>query len=228
MFYGYGALVLQGTLMTLALTVLSVLFSTLLGIVGALCKTSESRVLRGLAVLYTTAIRSVPDLVLMLLVFYNFQILVNWLCTLLGVAQIEINAFGAGVITLAFIYGAYMTETFRGAFESVPRGEVEAGFSTGMSNWQVFRLITLPQMIRFALPGYSNNVQVVIKSTALVSILGLVDIIGITQQVGRSSQHLFYFNVLAALIYLAFTCATLIVLSYVGKRFNAGVKEALL
>jgi histidine transport system permease protein len=92
----------------------------------------------------------------------------------------------------------------------------------------VFRLITLPQMIRFALPGYANNVQVVIKSTALVSILGLVDIIGITQQVGRSSQHLFFFNMVAALIYLAFTCATLVALSYVGRRFNAGVKEALL
>src|SRR3546814_10628300 len=83
-------------------------------------------------------------------------------------------------------------------------------------------------MVRFALPGYANNLQVVIKSTALVSILGLVDIIGITQQAGRASQHLFFFNILAALIYLAFTCATLLVLSYVGKRFNVGVKEALL
>lgn len=226
MLYGYGPLILQGTLMTLALTVLSAFCAMLLGMVGALCKTSRSRVLYGIAACYTTAIRSVPDLVIMLLVFYNLQTLVNWLCTLAGIGQIEINAFSAGVVTLAFIYGAYMTETFRGAIESVPRGQIEAGLSTGMSEGMVFRRITLPQMVRHALPGLSNNLQVVIKSTALVSIIGLVDIISISQQAGRSTQHLFFFNILAALIYLGFTCATLVALAWAGKRFSVGVKEA--
>src|SRR3546814_17161446 len=121
----------------------------------------------------------------MLLVFYNLQSLFNCLCELAGIDQSQINAFGAGVVTLAFIYGAYMTETFRGAFEAVPPGQVEAGRSTGMSAWLVFRLITLPQMVRFALPGYAKNLQVIIKSTALVSILGRVGIIGI--KCGRAS-----------------------------------------
>ncbi|UHL65432.1 ABC transporter permease subunit [Paralcaligenes sp. KSB-10] len=228
MLYGYGTLILQGTLMTLALTVLSAFFSTLLGIVGALCKTSGNSALRYIAAAYTTVIRSIPDLVIMLLVFYNLQIFINWVCDMLGIGLIEINAFTAGVVTLAFIYGAYMTETFRGALESVPRGQIEAALSTGMSDSQVFRKITLPQMIRFALPGFSNNIQVVIKSTALVSIIGLVDIISISQQAGRSTQHLFFFNILAALIYLAFTCATLLALARVGKRFGVGVKEAQL
>lgn len=227
MLYGYGPLILQGTLMTLALTVLSVVCSTLLGVAGALCKTSRSRMLRLLATIYTTLIRSVPDLVIMLLVFYNVQMLVNWICALLGIGLIEINAFGAGVITLAFIYGAYMAETFRGALESVPRGQVEAALSAGMGDGLIFRKITFPQMVRFALPGFGNNIQVIIKSTALVSIIGLVDIISISQQAGKASQHLFFFNIVAALIYLAFTCVTLFALSYAGKRFNVGVKEAM-
>lgn len=228
MLYGYGPLILQGTLMTLALTLLSVFFSTVMGIAGALCKTSGNIGLRYMATAYTTVIRSIPDLVIMLLVFYNLQIFLNWVCVMLGVGLVEINAFTAGVVTLAVIYGAYMTETFRGALESVPRGQIEAALSTGMGDALVFRKITLPQMVRFALPGFSNNIQVIIKSTALVSIIGLVDVISISQQAGRSTQHLFFFNILAALIYLAFTCATLLVLSRIGKRFGVGVKEVQL
>lgn len=228
MLYGYGPQILQGTLMTLALTVLSILCATLAGLAGALGKTSGSKVLRWLLTLYTTAIRAVPDLVLMLLIFYNLQILVNLVTTALGMGIILINAFGAGVVTLAFIYGAYVTETFRGAFEAVSRGEIEAGISTGMSRSQVFRLITFPAMVRFALPGYCNNVLVIIKATALVSILGLTEIISITQQAGRASQHLFFFTILAAVVYLAFTCIVLLALSFVGKRYNAGVKGSLL
>lgn len=228
MFYGYSSLIIQGTLMTLALTLLSIICSTLIGIIGGLCTTSEFRMLRFFSVVYTTAIRSVPDLVLMLLTFYSVQILINWLFTIVGIGKVDINAFGAGVITLAFIYGAYMAETFRGAFESVPVGQLEAGKSTGMSNWLVFRVIKLPQMIRFALPGYTNNLLVLIKATALVSIMGLDDIISLTQQAGRSTQHLLFFNLVAAAVYLSFTCIALLLLSQVRKRFNVGIKEALL
>lgn len=228
MFYGYGPLIIQGTLMTLALAVLSIICSTLVGIAGGLCKTSELRTLRFFAIVYTTVIRSVPDLVLMLLTFYSVQILINWFFTFIGIGKIDINAFGAGVITLAFIYGAYMAETFRGAFESVPQGQLEAGKSTGMSSWLVFRIIRLPQMIRFALPGYTNNLLVLIKATALVSIMGLDDIIGLTQQAGMATQHLLFFSLVAAAIYLSFTCITLFIVSHVSKRFNVGTKEALL
>lgn len=226
--YGYGHIVIQGTLMTLGLAALSTVCATVIGIAGGLGKASNSRIVRWPAIGYTTAIRSVPDLVLMMIIFYNVQKLVNWLCELVGIQQILINPFSAGVITLAFIYGAYMTETFRGAFEAVPRGQVEAGISTGMSSWQVFRIIKLPQMVRFAMPSYRNNVLVLMKATALVSIIGLTDIIAVTQQAGRATQHLFFFNIVAAAIYLAFTCATLAVLSLIGKRYNAGVKEASL
>ncbi len=228
MLYGYGSIILHGTLMTLALALLSMVCSTLLGIIGALCRTSGSKILRYLALSYTTLIRSVPDLVIMLLVFYNLQILLNIICELLGIALIEIDAFTAGVVTVAFIYGAYMTETFRGALEAVPRGQIEAALSVGMRPGLVFRKVTFPQLMRYALPGFSNNIQVIIKATALVSIIGLVDIITVTQQAGQATQHAFFFNILAAAIYLALTSGVMFFLSRVEKRFNLGVKEALL
>ncbi len=228
MLYGYGSIIFHGTLMTLALALLSMVCSTVLGIIGALCRTSGSKILRYLALSYTTLIRSVPDLVIMLLVFYNLQILLNIICELLGIALIEIDAFTAGVVTVAFIYGAYMTETFRGALEAVPRGQIEAALSVGMRPGQVFRKVTFPQLMRYALPGFSNNIQVIIKATALVSIIGLVDIITVTQQAGQATQHAFFFNILAAAIYLALTSGVMFFLSRVEKRFNLGVKEALL
>jgi histidine transport system permease protein len=116
---GYGALLLDGTRATIELAALSVL----IGLVGASSKLSNSRFLRSVATGYTTLIRSVPDLVIMLLLFYSNQILLNNVTEWLGIEQIEINPFLAGVVTLSFIYGAYFTETFRGAFQAVPRGQ---------------------------------------------------------------------------------------------------------
>ena len=228
MLQGYGSVVLNGTLMTVALALSSLAFSTLLGIGGALCRTSGSKVLRYLALAYTTLIRSVPDLVIMLLVFYSLQEWVNAICESLGIERIEIDAFTAGVVTLAFIYGAYMTETFRGALEAIPRGQIEAAVSTGMGRALIFRKITFPQLMRYALPGYGNNIQVMIKATALVSIIGLVDIISVTQQAGQATQRAFFFNILAAAIYLAFTTGVLLLLARLQKRFNLGVREAAL
>ncbi|MCQ9618295.1 ABC transporter permease subunit [Paenalcaligenes niemegkensis] len=224
MLHGYLPLILKGVSITAALALCAILLSTFVGIVGALLKGSHLRLVRAAADLYTTLNRGVPDLVIMLLVFYNLQMLVNYLCSLLNIQRVEIDAFTAGVITLAFIHGAYMTETFRGALGAIPSGQAEAGLSTGMSPWSVFWRITFPQMLRYAIPGYSNNIQVVIKSTALVSIIGLVDIISITQQAGRSTQQLFFFNLVAAGVYLAFTCVALAALSMINKRVNRGTK----
>lgn len=228
MLYGYGELVIQGTLTTVALAVLSIICATLIGIVGAVAKTSGIRALRIVVSLYSTFIRGIPPLVLMLLIFYNIQNLINWVLALVGHPPMIVNAFTAGVITLAFIYGSYMTETFRGAFEAVPVGQIEAAQSTGMNNWQVFKIVTLRQMVRYALPSYTNNMLVLTKGTALVSIIGLVDIVQVTQQAGRGSQHIFLFNLVAAAIYLAFTSLLLAVLSFVKRRANVGVKEASL
>ncbi|HEX8588241.1 ABC transporter permease [Pseudomonas sp.] len=223
---GFGPLLLQGTWMTVKLSVMSLLLAIVLGLLGASAKLSKAAVLRVPAQVYTTLIRGVPDLVLMLLIFYSLQ---TWLTTLTEAMEwdyIEIDPFSAGVITLGFIYGAYFTETFRGAILAVPRGQVEAATAYGLSRSQRFRLVVFPQMMRFALPGIGNNWQVVLKATALVSIIGLADLVKAAQDAGKSTYQLFYFLVLAALIYLVITSVSNFALRWAERRYAAGSREA--
>jgi len=223
---GFGPLLLQGTWMTVKLSVMSLLLAIVLGLLGASAKLSKAAVLRIPAQVYTTLIRGVPDLVLMLLIFYSLQ---TWLTSLTEAMEwdyIEIDPFAAGVITLGFIYGAYFTETFRGAILAVPRGQVEAATAYGLSRAQRFRFVVFPQMMRFALPGIGNNWQVVLKATALVSIIGLADLVKASQDAGKSTYQLFYFLVLAALIYLVITSVSNFALRWAERRYAAGSREA--
>lgn len=227
-FSGYGPLLLSGTWMTIQLALLSLLLSVIIGLIGASSKLSNIKALRYIATAYTTLIRSVPDLVIMLLLFYSLQLGLNQITEALQMDQIDINPFVAGVITLAFIYGAYFTETFRGAFQSVPRGQIEAAMAYGMTPWQVFHRVLFPQMMRFALPGIGNNWQVLIKATALVSIIGLTDIVKITQDAGRSTMQLFFFSIVAAAIYLAITTVSNLILIWLERDYSAGVRKGQL
>ena len=227
-FSGYGPLLLSGTWMTIQLALLSLLLSVIIGLIGASSKLSNIKILRYIATAYTTLIRSVPDLVIMLLLFYSLQLGLNQITEALQMDQIDINPFVAGVITLAFIYGAYFTETFRGAFQSVPRGQIEAAMAYGMSPWQVFHRVLFPQMMRFALPGIGNNWQVLIKATALVSIIGLTDIVKISQDAGRNTMQLFFFSIVAAAIYLAITTVSNLILMWRERRYSAGVRKGQL
>ncbi|MDC4650659.1 histidine ABC transporter permease HisQ [Acinetobacter baumannii] len=227
-FSGYGPLLLSGTWMTIQLALLSLLLSVIIGLIGASSKLSNIKALRYIATAYTTLIRSVPDLVIMLLLFYSLQLDLNQITEALQMDQIDINPFVAGVITLAFIYGAYFTETFRGAFQSVPRGQIEAAMAYGMTPWQVFHRVLFPQMMRFALPGIGNNWQVLIKATALVSIIGLTDIVKITQDAGRSTMQLFFFSIVAAAIYLAITTVSNLILIWLERHYSAGVRKGQL
>ena len=223
---GFGPLLLQGTWMTVKLSVMSLLLAIVLGLLGASAKLSKAAFLRVPAQVYTTLIRGVPDLVLMLLIFYSLQ---TWLTTFTEAMEwdyIEIDPFAAGVITLGFIYGAYFTETFRGAILAVPRGQVEAATAYGLSRAQRFRFVVFPQMMRFALPGIGNNWQVVLKATALVSIIGLADLVKASQDAGKSTYQLFYFLVLAALIYLVITSVSNFALRWAERRYAAGSREA--
>ncbi|ENK3579283.1 ABC transporter permease, partial [Acinetobacter baumannii] len=213
---------------TIQLALLSLLLSVIIGLIGASSKLSNIKALRYIATAYTTLIRSVPDLVIMLLLFYSLQLGLNQITEALQMDQIDINPFVAGVITLAFIYGAYFTETFRGAFQSVPRGQIEAAMAYGMTPWQVFHRVLFPQMMRFALPGIGNNWQVLIKATALVSIIGLTDIVKITQDAGRSTMQLFFFSIVAAAIFLAITTVSNLILIWLERHYSAGVRKGQL
>jgi len=211
---------------TLELAISSVVLALVIGLIGAGGKLSKSRVISGFFGCYTTLIRGVPDLVLMLLIFYGLQIALNSVTESLGMTQIDIDPMSAGIITLGFIYGAYFTETFRGAFMAVPRGQIEAATAYGFTGSQIFRRILFPAMMRFALPGIGNNWQVILKATALVSLLGLNDVVKATQLAGKGTYQPFYFAIVAGVVYLVFTTLSNGVLLWLERRYSLGVKRA--
>lgn len=227
-FHGYGPGIFKGAILTIEIAFLSLLLSLLLGLLGATAKLSQNRLARGLATTYTTIIRGVPDLVLMLLLFYGGQLLINdftdWLYNKFGTdIFIEIDQFTAGVISIGFIFGAYMTETFRGAFLAINQGEIEAGKAYGMTRWQLFQRIAFPLMMRHALPGLGNNWQVMLKTTALVSVIGLEDMVRLASMASKSVHEPFKFFIPVVLVYLALTSLSEWTFKRMQKHYNAGV-----
>jgi histidine transport system permease protein len=222
---GYGPALAAGTWETIKLALLSLTVAIALGLLGAAAKLSSRRLPRWIATGYTTLVRGVPDLVLLLLLFFSVQIWLNSATDSLNLDPIEIDPFSAGVLALGFIYGAYFAETFRGAFMAVPTGQLEAAKAYGMTGLQSFRRILFPQMMRFALPGIGNNWQVLLKSTALVSLIGLSDLVKVAQDAGNTTFRMFLFITVTALVYLALTTLSNIALVWLDKRYSAGVRR---
>ncbi|EGR4190935.1 ABC transporter permease [Vibrio cholerae] len=237
---GYEASILKGALLTIEVAVLSLLLAMLLGMLGALAKMAPYRWARAIATLYTTIIRGIPDLVLMMLIFFGGQILLNnglswfnefinqwltarepnheWVAYLPD--YVDISPFVAGVLTIGFIFGAYMAETFRGAILAVDKGELEAAKAYGMSAAMSFRRILLPQMIRHAIPGFGNNWLVLLKTTALVSIIGLEDMVRISSLAAGSTKMPFTFYMAVAIIFLFFTSVSTGLLKLLERKFS--------
>ena len=227
MLHGYGASLLEGAAITLAVALCSLALAMVLGLAGALAKLSRLAFLRRAASVYTTLIRGVPDLVLMLLVFYGGQLLVNRVAPLLGAADyVDVDPFAAGVLTIGFIFGAYFTETFRGAIIAIPPGQAEAGRAFGMSGWQVMRRIVLPQMVRLAIPSFANNWLVLVKSTALVSVIGLADMMQRAGQAAGNTRAPFTFYLAVAVLYLAITSVSVWLLRRLEVRYSVGLQAA--
>jgi histidine transport system permease protein len=232
-FEGYEGQLLSGTVETIRLSLLSLLLAFVLGLLGAAAKLSHRRWFSVPATIYTTLIRGVPDLVLMLLLYYSAQDWLNLLTDALGQPQIVIDPFLAGVCVLGFIYGAYFTETFRGGVLAVPKGQIEAGAAFGLSPLQLFRRILFPQMMRFALPGISNNWQVILKATALVSIIGLHELVraaqdAITGTSSKGAYHAFFFISVVGVIYLLLTTVSNFLFLGLERRFSAGISTRVL
>jgi arginine/ornithine transport system permease protein len=220
---GYGASILAGTWINVACGLAALAVSVILGMLAALAKLSSQPWLRGVANVYTTIIRGVPDLLMMLMIYFGGQLLVNQIVLAFGSEEyVDVNPFVAGVISIGFIYGAYMAETFRGAILAVPRGQLEAGHAYGMSGIQVFVRILLPQMVRHALPSFGNNWLVLLKTTALLSIVGLEDMVRRARLAGGSTHEPFTFLLTVALIYLALTTVSIWALRVAEKRYSLG------
>ncbi|WP_411745062.1 ABC transporter permease [Reinekea sp.] len=229
-FGGYGPSIMGGAVVTIELALLSVLLAFTLGLIGAMAKLSKNPVAKATATLYTTIIRGVPDLVWMLLLFFGGQIMVNaffdWIYDLTD-GSIDIflpfNEFTSGVLTIGFIFGAYMTETFRGAFLAVDSGQIEAGKAYGMSGWQVFKRISFPQMMRHAIPGIANNWQVLLKTTALVSIIGLSDMVRLATEAAKTTGQPFKFFIPVAIVFLIIAALSDVLFKRLDVKFSAGV-----
>jgi arginine/ornithine transport system permease protein len=225
-YYGYYAAILQGSMLTVGVSLLALLVSIALGLLGAAAKLSSNPISVGLATAYTTVVRGIPDLVIMLLVFYGGTMGLNHLLAWSGYPNtIDINPFTAGVLTIGFIYGAYMAETFRGAILAIPKGQMEAAWAFGMGPVQTFVRITLPQMVRYALPGFTNNWLVMIKATALVSLIGLHEMTYLAKQASAATRSPFAFYLFTAALFLVYTSVSLLVLRKLNARYSLGTKR---
>ena len=226
---GYYLGILQGSLISASVALLSLAIAIMLGLVAAAARLSHHRPSVYLATAYTTLMRGIPELVLMLLVFYGGTMGINHLLKWMGMTvSVDINPFAAGTLTLGVIYGAYMSETFRGAIMAIPAGQAEAAQAFGMGRRQLFFRIILPQMVRYALPGFSNNWLVLIKATALVSLIGLQDMTYMAKQASAATRQPFVFLIFTALLFLLFTSLSLWGLRKLNDRYSLGTKKVVL
>jgi len=221
-FGGYLPMILKGMVLTIEVALLSLALSLFLGMLAASARLYGGPIARSIAGIYTTVIRGIPDLVLMMLIFFGGQVVVNKIGDKFGWGYIDIDPFVAGVITIGFIFGAYMGETFRGAIMAVSKGEIEAGHAYGMTNWQVFLHITFPSMVRHALPGFMNNWLVLVKTTALVSVIGLEDMVYSAKVAGDSLRQPFTFYVLVGTLFLLITAVSDLAMRWLERRYSIG------
>lgn len=220
--YGFGPALAAGTWMTIQLAACALALGLVLGLSGALAKTSPYKSLQWLGGSYSTLVRGVPELLWVLLIYFGTVNLMHALGSLLGHPELELSPFAAGVIALALCFGAYATEVFRGALLAIPRGHREAGWALGLSKPRIFFRIILPQMWRVALPGLGNLFMILMKDTALVSVIGLEEIMR-RAQIGVSvSKKPFTFFMVAALIYLGLTVVSMLVMYFLEKRAARG------
>jgi octopine/nopaline transport system permease protein len=224
---GWGDDIAQGALVTIAVGLAAYSFGVMLGLVGAFMKLSPRWIWRGPANFYTTIVRGVPELLVIYLLFFGGNSAIMAVAGAFGyVEYIELNNFTIGTLAVGCICAAYAAEVWRGAVLSIPKGQLEAAKSLGMSRFLLFRRILLPQLLRYALPGLGNVWQLTIKDTALVSVTGLAELMRISSLARNSTREPFLFYIIAALVFLLITSLSSQVFSRAEKWANRGVRQA--
>lgn len=224
---GWGDEMLRAASVTLLLSLSAMSIGLFISIFGVMSKLSDKFYVRVIADVYTTIVRGIPELLVIYLLFFGGSNAVMGMAKLFGYhGYIELNAFVIGSVAVGAISGAYSTEVMRGAFLAVPRGQVDAAKSVGMSKLVIFRRILVPQVLRYALPGLGNVWQLTLKDTSLVMVTGLVEIMRQAHVASGSTYSPFTFYVTAALLYLILTTASNRIFYSAENWANKGVRRA--
>ena len=224
---GFGAQLATGTLVTAGLAAASLAGGLLLGVAGATAQMSRRRLLRATAHAYTTAVRGVPELLVVLIVYFGASAVIGRVAGLFGATgYFELNPFIAGVLALSLTFGAYATEVLRGAFLAVPQQQAEAAYALGFTRLRAFRHVLLPQVWRSALPGLGNLFLVLLKDTSLVSVVGLDELMRKSAIAVSYTREPFTFYLAAALIYLAMTALSMAGLRALERRAARGMEPS--
>lgn len=219
-------IVLRGMLVTVVLSLSAMVLATAIGLVGAWARLAGSAPVKALALIYTVVVRGMPPLVLMLLIYFGGQTALNAAADAMQVEPIRIEPFTAGIVSVGIIFGAYLTEMFRGAYLGIPQGEIEAGVAFGMPTLTLARLVVLPPLMRLALPSFWNIWLTLVKACALVSVIGLQDAVYAALSIGRSTREPFTFMLVVAALYLAYTGLSDLVFRRLGRHLARGTRAA--
>ena len=219
---GYGDELARGALVSLSIALLAYGLGLLIGIVGALGKLYGSRSTRAVLLGYTTLVRAVPELILILILYYAGSTALNTILDRLGLGAFAINGFLAAVFVLGFVQGAYSTEVLRGAIQAIPVGQLEAARAYGMSPFLEFRRVTLPAMLPYALPGLANLWLIVTKDTALIAVVGYTELALATRQAAGNTKMYLTFFLFSGAIYLAISLSSQRIFNWLEKRVRRG------
>jgi polar amino acid transport system permease protein len=220
---GWGDQIAAGALVTAGLAIATLPFGLLLGFLAALAKNSSEPSLRAAAGIYTTVFRGLPELLTLFLIYFGIQILLQQVVSLFSDGHVEISGFVAGMIALGLVFSSYACEVFLSAFKGIPAGQYEGAAALGLSRGKTMRLVVFPQLIRLALPGLSNLWLVLLKDTALVSVIGIQDVLRQAGVAARVSKEAFLFFGLACLIYLVFSIISSIGISRIERWAERGM-----
>ena len=222
---GWGMNLLRGLVSTLQIALGAYALGLLIGFAGALGKINGSTVTRWILEIYTTLIRAVPELVLILLLYYAGTSAINAVLASFGYRPIDISGMVAGIAVLGIVQGAYSTEVIRGAMLAVPKGQLEAAAAFGMTRWQILRRITVPAMLPFALPGLSNLWLIVTKDTALLAVVGFGELALATRQAAGATRAYFMFFFAAGVLYLLVSLVSNAIFRTLERRARRGQRE---
>ena len=223
---GWGDELLAGALVTVKLALATLPFGLALGFLIALAKNSSEKSLVAAANIYTTLFRGLPELLTLLIIYYGGQILVQQVVGLFTDTYVEISSFVAGMIALGLVFSAFASEVFLSAFRGIQQGQYEGSFALGLTRFQTMRLVILPQLVRLALPGLSNLWLILLKETALVSVIALDDLLRTTNIIVGNTKEPFFFYFIAIMIYLCLSIISSVGLNWIDTRVRRGETRA--